>query len=148
MRSRHDFPSMNQKPPEGLRPGGIPWKVLVVEDQEFQRKQIRQFLESEEYEVVADVSNGQEAIRVIERLNAKIDLVTTDLDMPILDGYALLHEIKITKKYPIRVVFISEETTKGVVEDLIKMGALDYILKPIQRGRLLERVKLALSRPV
>lgn len=146
MKSKHDFPSLNAKQPDGLKTNGIPYKVLVVEDQEFQRKQIRQILESEKYEVVADVSNGQEALKIIQRLNGKIDLITTDLDMPILDGYALLSELRNTLKLPIKVVFISEETTKGVVEDLVKMGALDFILKPLQRTRLLDRIKLAANR--
>ena len=146
MKSKHDFPSLNSKQADGIRPNGIPYKVLIVEDQEFQRKQIRQILESEKYEIIADVANGRDALKVIEKLNGKIDLITTDLDMPILDGYALLFELKNNLKFPIKVVFISDETTKGVVGDLVKMGALDFILKPLQRQRLLERIKLAVNR--
>ena len=146
MKSKHDFPSLNSKQADGIRPNGIPYKVLVVEDQEFQRKQIRQILESEKYEVIADVANGRDALKIIEKLNGKIDLITTDLDMPILDGYALLFELKNNLKFSIKVVFISDETTKGVVEDLVKMGAMDFILKPLQRQRLLERIKLAINR--
>lgn len=146
MKSRHDFPSMNEKTPEGVKPGGISFKIMLVEDQDFQRKQTRQILESEGYEVVAEAHNGQEAITMYDKLQGKVDLIITDLDMPILDGYALLFELKKTRNVATKIIFMSDETTKGVLQDVLSMGALDFILKPIQRTRLLERVKIAVSR--
>ena len=74
-----------------------------------------------------------------------LDLITTTLDMPVLDGYALLFEL--SKKNPkAKIAFISEDTTKGVIEDLLKMGAADYILKPIERVRILKRIKQVLDK--
>jgi PleD family two-component response regulator len=139
------FPNLNTKAPDGLRPGGKPYRVIVVEDKEFQRKQLAQILESEKYEVVAAVGNGKEALNVIDRLDRPVDLLTTNLDMPVLDGYALVFELKQREKRPV-VVFISEETTKGVMQDLISMGIGDYILKPINRRVVLERIKKTLVR--
>jgi two-component system, chemotaxis family, chemotaxis protein CheY len=146
MKSKHDFPSMNEKRPEGIKPTGIPYKVLIVEDQDFPRKQIRQILESEKYDIVADVTNGQEALNIYEKFGDKLDLIITDLDMPILDGYALLFELKKKKNAQVKIVFISDDTTKGVIQDILKMGASDFILKPIQRIRLLERIRAAVLR--
>ena len=57
--------------------------------------------------------------------------------MPVLDGYAMLYEL-MQKKPKARIVFISEDTTKTILAELLKMGAADYILKPIQRGLVLE----------
>lgn len=145
MKSSHDFPSINPKSPDGIKPSGKPYTVLVVEDKEFHRKQIVQILESEGYKIIAAVSNGDEALKFYKNNKNEIDLITTDLDMPVMDGYALLYELK-NIGLKAKVVFISDETTKGVVEDLLKMGAQDFILKPIQRGRILERVKLALQK--
>ncbi|HNR89473.1 MAG TPA: response regulator [Spirochaetota bacterium] len=146
MKSSHDFPNVNPKNPDGLKPSGKPYTVMVVEDKEFHRKQIVQILESEQYKIVATAQNGKEAVEMYDKVADKLDLITTDLDMPVLDGYALLFEL-MRKKPQAKIVFISDETSKGVVQDLIKMGAADFILKPIQRQRLLDRVKLALSRP-
>jgi two-component system, chemotaxis family, chemotaxis protein CheY len=147
MKSKHDFPSMNEKSAEGLKPTGIPYRVMVVEDQDFQRKQIRQILESEKYDVVADVRNGKEALDAFDKIGeTKLDLIVTDLDMPILDGYALLFELKKNRNVKTKFVFVSDETTKGVLQDILQMGASDFILKPIQRIRLLDRIKLVLSR--
>lgn len=145
MRSTHDFPSINPKTPDGIKPSGRPYNVLVVEDKEFHRKQIVQILESEGYKILAAVPNGEEALKFYKNHKNEIDLITTDLDMPVMDGYALLYELK-NLGLKAKVVFISDETTKGVVEDLLKMGAQDFILKPIQRGRILERVKMALQK--
>jgi PleD family two-component response regulator len=139
------FPNLNTKTPDGLRPGGKPYRVIVVEDKEFQRKQLAQILESEKYEVVAAVGNGKEALNVIDRLDKPVDLLTTNLDMPVLDGYALVFELKQREKRPV-VIFISEETTKGVMQDLISMGIGDFILKPINRRVVLERIKKVLVR--
>ena len=74
-----------------------------------------------------------------------LDLITTTLDMPVLDGYALLFELN-KRNLKAKIAFISEDTTKGVVEDLLKMGAADYILKPIERERILKRIKLVLNK--
>jgi two-component system chemotaxis response regulator CheY len=142
MKSKSDFPSLNQKQPAGFKPNGKPYKVLVVEDKEFQRKQIAQILESEGYTIAAQASNGKEAIQAYDRLEGNIDLITTNLDMPVLDGYALVFELKQKPKKPL-IVFISEDTTKGVMQDLISMGIGDFILKPIDRRTILERIKNA-----
>ena len=140
MRSRHDFPDLNVKAPDGIKPGGKSYKVIVVENKDFQRKQIVQILESEKYNVVAQASNGQEALELYEEYKKDLDLITTTLDMPVLDGYAFLYEL--AKKNPkTKIAFISEDTTKGVIEDLLKMGAADFILKPINRLTILNRIK-------
>jgi CheY-like chemotaxis protein len=145
MKSSHDFPSINPKTPDGIKPSGRPYAILVVEDKDFHRKQIIQILESEGYSILAAVENGREALKFYQNHKNDIDLITCDLDMPVMDGYSFLYELN-QLGLKTRFVFISDETTKGVVEDLLKMGATDFILKPIQRGRILERVKLALQK--
>lgn len=143
MKSKHDFPSLNAKEPEGIKPDGKPYNIMLVDSSEFQRKQIRQILESEGYNIIAEANNGQEAIDHFNKLGDKnLDIISTELDLPILDGYALLYEIK-NRGSKVKVVFISQDTTKGVIQDLLKMGALDFILKPIKRSVLLDRFKLA-----
>lgn len=147
MKSQESFPNLNVKKPDGIRPNGRPYRVMVVEDKEFQRKQIAQILESEGYEIVATAGNGQEALRKFEKLETPVDVLTTNLDMPILDGYALMFELNQKQNRPV-VVFISDDTTKGVMQDLIGMGIGDFILKPINRRVLLERIKAVVNKRV
>lgn len=140
MKSKSDFPNLNVKNPDGIGPDGRPYKIMVVDDKEFQRKQIAQILESEKYNIVATASNGKEALEKYEALNGKVDIITTDLNMPVLDGYTLVCELN-QRSVKSKIVFISEDTTKGVMQDLISMGISDYILKPVNRRILLERIK-------
>lgn len=145
MRYKADFPNLNTKVPDGVAPGGRHYKVMVVDSREFNRKQIVQILESEEYDIVATASNGKEALAHYDRLNGKLDLITTELDMTVLDGYALTYELK-ERGNTSPVVFVSDETTKGVMQDLILMGVKDYILKPVNRRILLERIKKVMTK--
>ena len=147
MKSKESFPNLNAKRPDGIRPNGRPYKLMVVEDKEFQRKQLVQIFESEGYEVVETAENGKQALNKFDKLPVPIDIMTTSLDMPILDGYALLHELNQKPNKPL-VIFISDDTTKGVMQDLISMGIGDFILKPIQRKTVLDRVKGCLSKIV
>jgi len=147
MSTKKGFPNLNTKTPDGIRPNGRPFRVMVVDGKDFHQKQIAQILESEKYHVVATAANGKEALQKIDSLDAPLDLVTTELDMPILDGYALVYELNQRKNSPV-VVFISEDTTKGVMQDLIGMGVRDFILKPVNRRTILERLKKVISRYV
>ena len=147
MKSKGDFPNLNQKIPDGIRPNGRPYKVMVVEDQEFQRKQLVQILESEGYEVVASAEDGNQALSKYDAINGSVDLITTNLDMPNIDGYALTFELSKKPSKPV-IVFISQDTTKGVMQDLINMGIADYILKPINRKTVLDRIKKVITKHV
>jgi len=137
------FPNLNAKSADGLKPGGKPYRVLVVDNKDFQRKLLVQILESEQYKIVGAAVNGREALDILDKLTPAPDLITTDLDMPVLDGYALMFELKNRETRP-PVVFLSEDTTKGVMQDLISMGIADFILKPINRRVVLERIKKVL----
>jgi two-component system, chemotaxis family, chemotaxis protein CheY len=145
MKGRGEFPSLNTKLPDGLKPGGRPYKLMVVENKDFIRKQLVQIFESESYMVVATATNGQEALAKMSKIEGKIDLITTTLDMPVMDGYAFMHELSQNQNRPL-VVFISEETTKGVMADIIRLGVSDYILKPIDRKTVLYRIKMVLQK--
>lgn len=145
MALKSDFPNLNTKLPDGIKPNGSSYRILVVDSKDFHKKQIVQIFESERYNVVDTASNGKEALDKIEQNKGKIDLITTELDMPIIDGYSMLYELKQKSNMPL-VVFISEDTTKGVMQDLIQMGAKDFILKPVNRRLILERVKNVLNK--
>ena len=145
MKGSGDFPSLNTKSADGVRANGTPYKILIVENKPFQLKQIAQILESERYIVSATAENGRMALDNLKNLDYDVDLITTNLDMPVLDGYALIYELKeLGKKIP--VVFISDETTTGVMKDLITMGISDFILKPINRRTLLDRIKKVITK--
>ncbi|MFJ8266394.1 chemotaxis response regulator protein-glutamate methylesterase [Peribacillus asahii] len=104
-------------------------KVLVVDDSAFMRKLIAEFLtEDSRLEVVGSARNGQDAISKIQLLRP--DVVTLDVEMPIMNGLEALE--KIMKDCPTPVVMLSSTTKEGAENTLMAMqnGAFDFIAKP------------------
>lgn len=108
------------------------WKkrqVLVVDDSAFMRKLISDILNRHpKIEVIATARNGKDAIEKIEQL--KPDVVTMDIEMPIMDGLEALK--KIMDAYPVPVVMLSSTTKKGAENTVLamEMGAVDFVAKP------------------
>ena len=59
---KQDFPNLNTKEPDGIKPNGSSYKVMVIDSKDFHRKQIVQILESEKYQVADTAVNGKEAL--------------------------------------------------------------------------------------
>ena len=93
MKTKQDFPSINERPPEGIRLDGTKVKILVVDDSMFVAKQLGQFLSSEGYEVVATAADGKEGVDKYKELYPNVDAVTMDITMPRMDGITALEQI-------------------------------------------------------
>lgn len=105
-------------------------KVLVVDDSAFMRKLISDMLDSEpDINVVGTARNGQDALKKIELL--KPDLLTLDVQMPVMGGLECLEKIMALSK-PLPVIMLSSLTAQGA-EDTMKalaLGAVDFVQKP------------------
>ncbi len=144
MKSKGDFPNLNEKEPEGLRPDGTSYRVLVVDDSMFVAKQLSQILTSAGFEVVATAGNGEEGVEKYKELHPNVDLVTMDITMPKMDGVTALQQIMDFDKNA-RVVMISALGKNDLVKNSLMIGAKNYIVKPLDRKKVLERIVLALS---
>lgn len=103
--------------------------MLVVDDSAFMRKLISDFLsEHPRLHVVGTARDGQEALQKIEQLNP--DVVTLDVEMPVMNGLETLKHIM--QKKPLPVVMISSTTTEGAENTILALqyGAVDFIAKP------------------
>lgn len=104
-------------------------KVLVVDDSAFMRKIISNILaESPDIEVIGRAKNGQDAIEKVTRL--KPDVVTMDLEMPVLDGLQALGYIMSECPTPIIIISGAESKQADVTLTAFQYGAVDFILKP------------------
>jgi two-component system chemotaxis response regulator CheY len=145
MIAKSDLPSINEKPPEGIKPEGGSYRVLVVDDSMFIAKQLGQIFTSEGFEVAGTATDGAQGVEKYKELHPNIDLVTMDITMPVMDGVSALEKILEFDKQA-TVIMVSALGKEDVVKKSLLMGAKSYIVKPLDRKKVLERVVSVLKR--
>lgn len=127
-------------------------KVLIVDDASFMVKALRDILESDsDIEVVGSAKNGKDALEKIQLL--KPDVVTLDVDMPVMDGLSAVRHIMIHE--PVPIVMLSSLFDHGdITFEALRLGVVDFLPKPSgaisrdiheQGMEIIERVKIAAS---
>ena len=144
MKTIQDYPTINERPPEGLKGDGTAFKVLVVDDSMFVAKQLGQILSSEGYEIVATAADGKEGVDKYKELCPNVDLVTMDITMPKMDGITALEQIMAFDKNA-KVVMVSALGKEELVKKSLMVGAKSYIIKPLDRKKVLERISKVLQ---
>lgn len=145
MKNREEFPSINERVPDGLKPDGTPFRVLVVDDSMFVAKQISQILTSEGYEVVGQAADGLQGLEKYKELHPNVDLVTMDITMPKMDGITALSKIIEFDKNA-NVIMISALGKQDLVKQALLTGAKNYVVKPLDRKKVLERIAHVLAK--
>ncbi len=107
--------------------------ILIVEDGRSQREMLRDFLISEGHKVM-EADNGEAAIKTVSQNH--FDLILLDYKMPGMDGLEVLKEVK-KINHEIDVVIITAYGTIETAVEAIKVGAIDYITKPVELEELL-----------
>jgi len=114
-------------------------RVLVVDDSLSVRKYASLILEAVGVDVLTAI-NGQDALSVLE--DEKVDLVLSDLEMPIMHGYELLTEIKRRANLKnIPVVMITSRSGKQHQEKAFSLGAVGYLVKPFDEDALVNVIR-------
>lgn len=114
-------------------------KVMLVDDQNLVRKGVRSLLElSEEIEVIAEASDGAEAIRSIPEINP--DVVLLDMRMPGKSGLDVLRELAATDQLPPTIILTTFDDDELVLAG-IQAGARGYLLKDVSLSELVNAVK-------
>ena len=144
MKTKQDSPSINERPPEGEKLDGTKYRVLVVDDSMFVAKQLTQILSSDGYEIVATAQDGKEGVDKYKELCPNVDLVTMDITMPRMDGITALEQIIAFDKNA-KVVMVSALGKEELVKKSLLSGAKNYIVKPLDRKKVLERISAALK---
>ena len=139
MIAKSDMPNINDKPPEGIKPEGVAYRVLVVDDSMFIAKQLGQIFSSEGFEVAGTAADGAQGVELYKSMHPNIDLVTMDITMPVMDGVSALEKILEFDKNAC-VIMVSALGKEDVVKKSLLMGAKSYIVKPLDRKKVLERV--------
>lgn len=118
-------------------------QILVVDDEEQMRSAMESVLARLGH-VIFKANNGEEALEVLSR--GKIDMIISDMRMPLMDGEELLRRVH--EQYPqIPMVMITAYGTIGQAVEAMKNGALDFITKPFSAEDLEAAVDKALNPP-
>lgn len=112
--------------------------VLLVDDEPDILAIVREFLEFEKHTVLT-ASNGQEALN-IALSNPDLDVAFSDLKMPVMDGLAFLEKLRIHEN-ELPVVLVSGQGDLESTIRALKLGALDFILKPVHLKSLADAIK-------
>ena len=117
--------------------------VLIVDDESRMRKLIKDFLVQKEYKIL-EACDGEEAIKVFNENEGKINLILLDVMMPKLDGWSVLRQIRQKSIVPIIML-----TARGEEQDELfgfELGVDEYISKPFSPKILVARVEALLKR--
>jgi two-component system chemotaxis response regulator CheB len=125
-------------------------KVLVIDDSPLAREMITTILNTDsEIRVIGQASNGRDAIEFLKTNPEKPDIITCDIQMPIMDGFETIEHIMAYSPIPILIVTVLNKDENFM--KALKLGALDIIQKPAPDAwedlpkigiELIEKVKL------
>jgi len=118
-------------------------KILVVDDEENIRKSLKMIFEYEGYSFL-EAADGEEGLELIDE-TVGLDLILLDIKLPGRDGLDILKELK-QRPYSPEVIMISGHGTVQTAVEATKLGAYDFIEKPLHRDRVLLCVRNALQR--
>ncbi len=120
------------------------YKVLLVDDEETMLKYLSRFLIKRGFDITT-ATNGSEALEKIKQQ----DFITVLLDvlMPGMDGIETLREIKKIKPLT-EVIMLTGHASVQVAIKGMKLGAFDYLMKPFDRDKLIEKLRLACEKRI
>ena len=109
------------------------YKIMIVEDDPMVAMINEQFVNRcGDFYVTHKCSNGEDALAILER--ESLDLVIMDVYMPRLDGIETLKKIR-EKDIPVSVVMVTAANDNKTVEEAVRLGAVDYLVKPFTFDR-------------
>lgn len=115
-----------------------PIKVVIADDSPLMRAMLTKILEKNNIEVMAQATNGEEAVKLFEKHQPH--LMTLDIEMPLKKGTEVLDEL--IGKYPnANIVMVSSLSDARVIMQCLKTGAKRYIVKPFDEKTVMDAVR-------
>lgn len=118
-------------------------RIIIVDDSISIRKYVSHFLTRAGYEVEV-ASDGFEALNKIGQ--TKVDLIVTDLEMPVMHGYELIAELKrVSDLSRIPIIVLTSRAGEKHRQKAFEMGAQEYVVKPFEEDVLIDSIKKLLK---
>ncbi len=118
--------------------------IFLVDDDEIIRMGLRSIIEKSDLNctVVGEASDGELALQGLEQCSDSIDLLITDIRMPVMDGLELIKQVREKEKFQLmKIIVLSGYDEFKYVRSAFMDGAVDYLLKPINKNEFLEILK-------
>jgi DNA-binding NarL/FixJ family response regulator len=120
------------------RPDSAPIRVLIVDDHPMVREGVRSMLEPAGVQIAGEAGTGEDALRMAATLEP--DVVLLDLELPDLDGLAVLRRLKAQER-PVAVLVVTMHDDPALVRRAVEGGAAGFVLKGVGRGELLSALE-------
>ena len=117
-------------------------RVLIVDDESLIRMDLRDIIESCGHEVVAEGTNGVEALELCKK--HKPDIILMDVKMPELDGIEAARQIGFHHEAP--VVLLTSYSQQDLIDKARDSGVYGYLIKPVREEQLVPTLEMALGR--
>lgn len=121
--------------------GGVQLRIFLVDDDKIIRLGIRKVIEKSDLNctIIGETSDGELALQELQSIE-DIDLIITDIRMPVMDGLELIREIRKFNTV-VRIIVLSGFDDFKYVRNAFMDGAVDYVLKPINKEEFLNLLK-------
>lgn len=117
-------------------------KALVVDDSRAMRAAMRRLLTELGFDVV-EAGDGQQALDLLADTAAEVDVALVDWHMPHVDGLTLIRTMQDDREmFRIRTMMVTAETDVRRVMEALRAGADEYLMKPVTRDALAEKLQL------
>ena len=110
-------------------------RLLIVDDALIMRKRIKEIAQKAGWEVAGEAADGAEALQMHQELRP--DLTTMDIVMPKMDGVAALRAVR-AHDATAQVVMVSAVDQREKLAECVRLGAIDFIVKPFDPANLLK----------
>lgn len=120
----------------------MPTTVVVAEDEAIIRMDLRELLQEEGYEVVAECGRGDEAVALVRE--HRPDVALLDIKMPGLDGISAARQIAAERLTA--VVLVTAFSQRELIEEASDAGVHGYVVKPFERHDLTPAIEVAIAR--
>ena len=127
-----------------------PMRILIVDDSEMSRHLLRAWLAAAGYTDLLEVESGPAALHRVKNplapREADVDLILLDIEMMHMDGIDTCRRLRAESHLQdTPIIMVTGKTDTRTVADAFAAGAMDYIVKPVQKVELLARVRSALA---
>jgi len=122
--------------------------VLVVDDEAFMRDLIVRVLREVGVVDVETARDGSNALAIVTRPGSSIDIILCDLEMPKMNGLEFVRQLRsshLASNPKVPVLIVTGHSDEGNVREAVQLGINGFLVKPISRKALEQRIKKALS---